>query len=365
MKRPTAVVVCFGLAVVIGLVGVRLHKAWHFRAIRPVVPGVCTPISGVVGVEDIAVDPNTGRAFLSICDRRAVAEGKPADGGIYAYDVNRPGAVPVRIDTGRLVDFQPHGISLLFREHEAIALYVVNHGEGRHAIECFEVNGLRLDHRKTISGPQLVSPNDVAAVGAERFYVTNDHGSRGHFTKAVEDYLGLRRSSVVYYDGSRFTTVAANIGYANGIALGPKARRVFVAATTEGTLRVYDRDATSGALTLRQTIDCGTAVDNVDVDIAGAVWIGAHPKPLKFMLHARSAAHRSPSEVLRLVVEPSGRVASDSVFLDSGARLSGSSVGAVYGNRLLIGSVFESFFLDCRISSMPVQGVQKEPSRDR
>jgi hypothetical protein len=35
--------------------------------------------------------------------------------------------------------------------------------------------------------------------------------------KMVEDILQLRRSNVVYYDGSRFTEVASDIGYANGL----------------------------------------------------------------------------------------------------------------------------------------------------
>jgi len=345
---------------VAGLVWVRLDTAWHFRPIQPASPGACTAVSGVMGVEDIAIDPNTGRAFLSICDRRAVAEGKPAGGGIYTYDLNRPDAVPVRIDGGQVVDFQPHGIGLLIRENAAVALFVVNHGEGRHAVERFDLDGPGLSGRKTFTAPALVSPNDVAAVDTERFYVTNDHGSRGDAGKVLEDYLGLKRSNVVYYDGRRFRTVAENIGYANGIALRQDGRRVFVAATTEGTVRVYGREAATGALTLQQTIDCGTAVDNIDVDAAGALWIGAHPKPLKFLLHARSAAQRSPSEVLRLTIEPSGAISRRTVYLDDGARLSGCSVGAMQGNRLLIGSVFEPFFLDCRMASLPAPQLSEE-----
>ena len=365
MKTRTGLIVFFGLVLAAGLVWVRLYTAWHFRSIQPVLPGACTVVSGVVGVEDIAIDPNTGRAYLSICDRRAVAEGKPADGGIFVYDLNVPNAKPLRIDGGLVVDFQPHGISLCFREDEAIALFVVNHGEGRHAVERFDLNGLALSGRKTFTAPALVSPNDVAAVDAERFYVTNDHGSRGNAGKAVEDYLGLQRSSVVYYDGSRFKTVAEKIGYANGIALENGGRRVFVAATTEGTVRVYGREATTGGLTLLQTIDCGTAVDNIELDAAGALWVGAHPKPLKFLAHARSATHHSPSEVLRLAFEPSGAVSSRTVFLDAGDRLSGCSVGSAYEGRLLIGSVFEPFFLDCRMPPPPATPSPEENPHDR
>jgi len=38
----------------------------------------------------------------------------------------------------------------------------------------------------------------------------------------------------------------------------------------------------------------------------------------------------------------------EDVYLDTGGEISASSVAAVRGNRLLIGAVFESKFLDCR-----------------
>lgn len=349
MKSKTIIIVLLGVTLAIALVALRLHSAWHFRLIDPVVPGSCTAVSGVVGVEDITVDRSTGIAYLSACDRRAVAEGRPAAAGIYAYDLNRQNPVPIRIDGGQLGDFQPHGIDLLLGKTVAVGLFAVNHGNGRNTIELFDLNGLQLSHRKTISASLLISPNDVTALDGERFYVTNDHGSRGQIGKILEDYLNLRRSGVVYYDGVEFKTVAKDIGYANGIALGRDGRSVFVAATTEGTVRVYGRDAISGVLALQQTVECATAVDNIDVDASGALWVGAHPKPLKFVLHARSAAHRSPSEVLRLTPGPAGTYVQRTVFLDDGARLSGCSVAVVYRERLLIGSVFEPFFLDCRI----------------
>jgi arylesterase/paraoxonase len=39
----------------------------------------------------------------------------------------------------------------------------------------------------------------------------------------------------------------------------------------------------------------------------------------------------------------------DEVYLNRGEALSGSSVAAMYQDRLLIGSVFEKKFLDCRL----------------
>jgi hypothetical protein len=39
----------------------------------------------------------------------------------------------------------------------------------------------------------------------------------------------------------------------------------------------------------------------------------------------------------------------EEVYLDRGEEISASSVAAVRGNRLLIGAIFESKFLDCRM----------------
>jgi hypothetical protein len=40
----------------------------------------------------------------------------------------------------------------------------------------------------------------------------------------------------------------------------------------------------------------------------------------------------------------------EEVFLSRGADLSGSSVAAVYGDRLLVGAVLDDHILDCRMS---------------
>ncbi len=349
LRRKTGFILLLCLMAAAALVVARMNSAWQFRHIEPGFSGTCTAVSGVMGVEDISVDRRSGIAYLSVCNRRSAAAGKNTDGGIYAYDLKVPAAVPVRVDSGLPGDFQPHGICMFTAESGAGAMFVVNHGNGRHAVEIFDLDGLNLIHRRSVTGPLLVSPNDVAAVDADRFYVTNDHGSRNALGKALEDYLNLRRSGVVYFDGQGFLSVASGIGYANGIALGQAGQVLYVCATTEGTVRVYQRKPASGALTPRQTVQCGTAVDNVDVDESGALWIGAHPKPLNFIMHARSEKYRSPSEVITLTRGTDGSVFQQTVYLDDGTLLSGSSVGVAYRERLLIGTVFEPFFLDCVI----------------
>jgi arylesterase/paraoxonase len=124
---------------------------------------------------------------------------------------------------------------------------------------------------------------------------------------------------------------------------------LYVAATTGGAVFVFGIDPASGALEERGEIPVGSGFDNIEIDAAGDLWIGAHPKLLSFVQHAADASQRSPSQVIRVRNPDSADPAVEEIFLSLGADLSGSSVGAVYPDRLLIGSVFDDHNLDCRI----------------
>ena len=115
-------------------------------------------------------------------------------------------------------------------------------------------------------------------------------------------------------------------------------------------VRMYDRDPASEALAFRQAIPLGSGPDNIEIDEHGDLWIGSHPKLLRIEAHRDDSTTLSPSQVLH--VTPDGKV--DEVYLDDGSTISGSSVAAVRGNRLLIGEIFDEGFLDCtRASDAP------------
>jgi len=231
-------------------------------------------------------------------------------------------------------------------------VYVVNHpAPGQHQVERFEVgaDGM-LVHRQTLRDPTLVSPNDVVAVDAERFYVTNDHHFPPGALQVVEDYLQLAIGNVLYFDGRSFREVVRDTAYANGINRSPDGRAVYLAQSVGRSLSVYTRDADSGALTEQRTIPLGTGPDNVEVDARGHLWLGTHPKLLDFAAHANdvSGATRAPAQVLRL--EPRGdSLEAEEVFLDEGRQTAGSSVAAVFGKWMLVGPVFEKDLLRCEL----------------
>jgi arylesterase / paraoxonase len=340
------------LAAILGFVGYTVWLAGEFKTITPHFAGTCKKIDGVVGAEDLVIDRAAGVAWIATDDRRAAIAGNPKQGAVWAYDLKSPGAVPVNMTPDPAFSFHPHGLGL-HQGPEGLTLMVVNHGAGSgvfdgapDTVETFRIEDGKLKHAGTIKGELLRSVNDVQPVGDGKFYASIDHGNPTGFARTVEDYARLPQAKVVYFNGETVRYVADNIRYANGVNVSPDGETVYVAGTTDRLIHVYGRDIPSGDLWLKSRLETGTGVDNIDVDDVGALWIGAHPKLLTFVGHSKDASKKSPSQVLR--VDPgSGEVYE--VMMDDGNLLSGSSVAARYGNRLLVGPVLDPGFLDCEL----------------
>ncbi len=348
MKKVLGVLLILVLAVT-GWVVHLLWSAGQFKTIEPHFSGTCRVVRGVVGAEDITIHPGTGVAYISACDRRALRAGQNGHGGIYAYDLKVDQPVPVKLTSGPGPDFQPHGISLFVDPAGRDTLFVINHSGGTHKVEIYDLKAEGLAHRKTVADPALVSPNDVAAAGRDSFYASNDHRYTGGFLKTLEDYLKLPIANIVYYNGRGFHEAATGIGYPNGITVSPDGHHLYVAGTTQMTLKVFDRELKSGELTLKESLSFDTGLDNIEIGPEGALWIGAHPQLLKLVEHFKDPGKFSPSQVLRVTLNEGGQPRIDEVYLNDGEVLSGASVGAVYQDRLLIGSIFEEKILDCRL----------------
>ncbi len=348
MKKALLVILIL-ILIIAGWVLKLVWDAGQFKSLEPHFAGNCRQIPGVVGPEDITIHPETGIAYISSSDRRAAAKGMPAAGAIYSYNTNLEAAKAELLTRGPGKDFGPHGISLLVSETGNDYLFVVNHVENRHSIEVFELVDNELEHRKTYLDPLLVSPNDIVAVAADKFYVTNDHGYPGGIKQKLEDYLKLARSGIVYFDGNRFANAASGYRYANGINISPDGKTVYMAATTGKSVVVFDRNPVSGDLTETFSIDMNTGVDNIELDLEGNLWIASHPKLLSFVAHVGDPKKKSPSQVLRVSVAGKQDSEFKEVYLNMGEELSGSSVAAVRGNRMFVGAVFDPFILDCTL----------------
>ncbi|SLN73525.1 SMP-30/gluconolactonase/LRE family protein [Oceanibacterium hippocampi] len=355
MIRSLFVICVTLIALAVGFVIYTFWSAGQFRTIEPHFAGVCRAVQGITGAEDIVIAPGGEVAIISGDDRRAQMRGEAIKGGLYLYALDQPNAEPIRLDDGLGDDFHPHGIDLWVGPDGKARLFVVNHPEAgaegtgyRHTVELFAFEDRKLRHLKTITGPSLISPNDIAATGPESFYATNDHGNPMGLLRLAEEYLQLPLSNVVRYDHGTFRIVADDLAYANGIALSKDGAEVYVAATVGRKINVYRRLADGGLRPARE-YDAGTGVDNISVDSDGALWVAGHPQLLSFVGHSFNGNKLSPSEILELKKGASGAFVRDQVFLDAGDRLSGASVAVRDGTRLLVGAVFETRFLDCRL----------------
>ncbi len=325
-----------------------LHAAGQFKTLEPHFSGSCRVVPSIIGAEDITVHPRTGIAYISSADRRAILAGGPGHGAIYAYDLKIDSPEFENLTPGADAHFHPHGINLYVGDDGQDVLYVVNHARGRHTIEIYDLVGSGLSHRGTLSDPLMTSPNDLLAVGRDQLYVTNDHANPPGFSRTLEDYLRRSISTVVYHDGKRFIEAASGLRYPNGISTSRDGETLYV-ASTGGLLFVFGIDPSSGMLERREAIEIGTGLDNIEVDEKGDLWIGAHPKLLTFVKHAADASRISPSQVIRIGDPDTDARLVEEVLLSLGEDLSGSSVAAVYGDRLVVGSVMDEGILDCRM----------------
>lgn len=347
------------LAVGASVMGWRfLSAAGYFTGIKREIGADCRAIPAPPGPEDIVIDHERGLAFVSAYDRRAVmagGEGAAAvRGGIYVMDLKALEAEwAVRpVTANEPADFRPHGISLYIGTDGARRLFAINHpAAGGHAVEIFDVaEDGALSHVKTVRDPLLVSPNDLVAVGPDLFYAANDHGSAGAFGQMLSDVLLLRNANIVYYDGASMRIAGDRLSFPNGIGVSADGKTIYVAETIGAALHVYSRNAGTGELTARDYARLGVGLDNIDVEPDGALLIAGHPKMMAFLAHARDPRKLSPSQVIRVEPAEAGGGKAGTIYLNLGEELSGSSVAAGYGDRMLIGNVFDPKILVCRQS---------------
>ncbi len=328
-----------------------LSSASPFYPIEPHFSGQCEAITGVVGAEDITIDHTNQFAYISADDRRATMANMPVAGGVYGLDLSMPDSRPVLLTQHFSEDFHPHGIYLYQNNKGDDSLFVINHRNGgEEQIEIFDIKDVStLIHRQTISYPELTSPNDIVAISPTQFYATNDHGyPRGHFMQTFEEYLALPLSTVSYFDGEKGAIVATGLKYSNGIAITADLKTLYVSEILSRRVNIYNRDISDGSLSKQGEILVDTGADNLEWDDAGNLWLGAHPKLLDFAAHAKDKTKLSPSQILKINVKSEQPEFSE-IYLNAGEELSASTVGAVSGNTLLIGSVFEGHLLKCTL----------------
>ncbi|MBL6852089.1 MAG: SMP-30/gluconolactonase/LRE family protein [Alphaproteobacteria bacterium] len=355
MKPVARAAITAGSVVLVGLLalGARTLTAYGvFTDVTPEFAGTCKPIPTANGPEDIAIDEPSGLVFISALDRRAKVAGHPSKhDGLYVFKLADATPHPVKL-AGTPSDFHPHGISLVRTPDGGLTLMAINHlSDGTHSIEIFDVavkNGeAKLTSVGNIAGEQLVSPNAIAALDRDRFYVVNDHGSTTDLGRSLDDYFVLPRANVLYFNGTLFREVARGLAFPSGVVLSPDQKFLYVGEAWNRRVTAFNRQPLSGTLDEAGSVAIPANVDNLRMDAKGQLWAGARPKALAQAAFRADPNQPAPSQVFRIALANGIPQSATAVYTDLGHGIGGASVGAVSGHRMFIGSPLDNHILDC------------------
>lgn len=310
-------------------------------------PGPCRQVMKENGSEDITVLAN-GIALISSSLYEKV-------GQIKMIDLIDPHSevMDVIIEGGYdIKEFmvKPHGLSVWKDENTgSVTVAVITHPDSSDdRIEMFNFSPYCrvLKHVRSITDPAFYNLNDLVLVGQNSFYVTKTHKLRKSW-RTVETILMFKWGEILYYDGKTVQTVASKLSFPNGINMSPSGSHIYMAEFMSSTVLVYSRNK-DNSLNLEQSVYLDSHVDNIEVDPkTGELWIGSHIILYAiatvldaFESNKEEARHMiSPSQVFKLKTERGLIVDATEVYLNNGTEITGSSVAAVYGNRMIIGSI--------------------------
>jgi arylesterase/paraoxonase len=332
----------------VGIAGAALLRfGGALHSVEPRFAGNCRAIALGGSSEDIVIDRRRGIAYLSLLDRDGARHDAQTLGTVMLLDLNRAEPAPRAAMSYDPPGFRPHGVSLLAADSQPARLFVVSHRpDGSHTVEIAEQGASGgFFPKETIRDAAFVHPNAIAATGARQFYLTNDTLGEGHWALAQQALLHSGRSTLVYFDGEKARVVVTDLNFPAGLASSPDGSRLYVAETLARQLRIYRREAASGALAIEDTIELAVAPGNIDVDDDGRVWIVAFPKLLSLAAHLRDPGKRSPTQVLRF--DPQDKRVTE-IYTDDGAAISAGSAAAPWNGEFLVGAMLDKKVLLCK-----------------
>ncbi|MDY8134475.1 SMP-30/gluconolactonase/LRE family protein [Aquimarina sp. 2201CG5-10] len=341
--RLTKKIIFFILALLIIFVLHTLITTGFFRSIENHFEGTVIKKIKLPGAEDITISRSENFALISSTRRGVYPPQEEEKGGLYTMDLQNGNFDITPLTTSFAESFAPHGISMIQKD-SIYKILAINHTEKGHSIEVFSLEKDLAIHKKTITDPLLISPNDVVLIDENRFYVTNDHGYTKGIGKLLEEYAGLSASNVLYYDGKEFKEVASGIAYANGINYDSNRNLLYVASPRGFLIKVYKR-LEDGSLDFIEDIDCDTGVDNIEIDPEGNLWTAGHPNLLRFTAYAKGDKETAPSEILKINYRGENDYTVEKIYLDDGSTMSASSVATPFKDLILTGNVMDDAFL--------------------
>ncbi|CAG5130484.1 unnamed protein product [Candidula unifasciata] len=328
-------------------------------------PGKCSQVKGLnFGSEDLEVTKNglafvtSGVWFPTVSNKfDEFLKSNNIQGNIFLYDFNQPdlGARKLKLIPSKDFDpetFHPHGISLLEDETNGEhLLYVVSHPKhADDAVEKFRYSPKtnELIHLKSFTGDVLHITNDLTVLEEDKFYISNFLYFKNPYLSIAEHvFSSFGFGSLVFFNGTAFSVVKQSMNSPNGLFLSKDKRILYNALPREQSVKAFEIKS-DYSLTEIQSVVIGTSPDNLHLSNSGdALYTGAHPVIPKIIQHLGDPRQPSPSSVLKLPLKD-GKIVPEEIvelFYDHGNLISGSSVAAVYNNKLLIGSVINKLVI--------------------
>lgn len=320
-----------------------MYSTGFFRTIDKKFDGSILKKVSIDGVEDITINQKEGFAIISSTKRKNLPPVEQENGDLYLIDLKNMESKPILLTQNFDKPFAPHGISI-YTKDSITTIAAVNHTTNGEYIELFKLTKSKLTHHKTLHNDLIIAPNDIVLLDEETFYFTNDHIYKNGFMRFIEEFLGLPFSNVIFYDGKKFKEAAKGISYANGINFEKNKNLIFVASPRKFKIKVYEKQP-DNSLTFIEDIYCGSGVDNIEFDTNNNLWVGAHPNLLQFMSYANSYHNITPSEIIKIQYFKKGDYKVETIYLEKGEEMSGSTVAAPFENLILMGNVMDKHFV--------------------
>ena len=315
--------------------------------------GHCVTLIGAEGNEDITIDHVNAIGYVSATDRLGLTSGE--QDGIYQLDLtNAPDANTElqQLPISGLDILHPHGIDLWRLDDGTVRLFVVNHTNTGSSVEIFDVKENVLVHRRTVRDPLIFAPNDVAAVGPNSFYVTNDQPSVEQTPEDIWDELwgffrGVDPSTVVFLNDEEARIVADDLIRANGIDASADANEIYVNESLGQATRLYTR-AANNDLVLKETISFRGAPDNLAVAPDGSIYVASQADIREIITgFMRKDVSRVPSEVTKIIPAAEGARVED-IYTDDGTEISFLTSAVPFdGNKFVLGAAFGNKIVVC------------------
>jgi arylesterase/paraoxonase len=327
-----------------------------FAEIEPQPLAGCTsqPLPGPAA--DLEIDRATGIAYLSVLDRRSLGENALIVGSIQKLDLNQAGAQPMPATAGDPPGFRPQGLSLWLHTEGPRRLFVVNRPldadeREQQTVEVFEEQSDGLfHHQKTLSDALFVHASDVAAVGPDQFYLSNDSGARNFVTRTVEVLFQTAWSNVVYYDGAHASVAVSDRSMATGLTASADGLRLYVAEAGARQILIFDRDPDTGSLYWSSLIEVPGAPERLDIAQDGALWVAVQPNTWARM-RSLSSTSVAPTMILTMASPVNGFSKPQRIYVNDGSEFSGGTVSAAHRGRVILGSATESRLMICEVAA--------------